>query len=209
MSAAGGSADQWGKDLSAHARRGLWRPLLSALGVTVHTRAADAKAANCAAGAKGEQLTAALLAPLESAGWTVLHDRAIPGAARANADHIVITPAGRVYVIDSKLWSAKKGHGLVHAQDGRLWHGHRYADKAIDSLLYEARLAERALGVPVQPLVAVHNAPVQDGRFVVRDVPVLTAGLLVQALVMNDGPRDPGAGSLARRAVVVLPPYPR
>jgi hypothetical protein len=187
----------------------VWRRVLSLLGVTAHTRAADAKAANCAAGAKGEQLTAIALAPLEAVGWTVLHDRAIPGARSANADHVVITPAARVYVIDSKLWSAKKGHGLVHARGDRLWHGDRYADQAVDSLLYEAMLVEKSLGVPVQPLMCVHNAPVEGGRFIVRDVPVLPADALVQLLVLNDGRRDPGAVVLGRRAAVVLPPYLR
>jgi hypothetical protein len=205
VSAAGSSAEEWGRELRAHARRGVWRRVLSLLGVTAHTRAADVKAAHCAAGAKGEQLTALLLAPLEAVGWKVLHDRRIPGARSANADHIVITPAGRVYVIDSKLWSARVG--AVHVREGRLWHGDRFADKAIDSLLFESALVARALGVPVQPLVCMHNAPVQGGRFTVRDVPVLPGEDLVQLLVFNDGRRDPQAAVLARRAAVAFPPY--
>ena len=207
MSAAGSSAEQWGRELRAHARRGVWRRVLSLLGVTVHTRAADAKAANCAAGARGEQLTAILLTVLENAGWTVLHDRRIPGARTANADHVVISPARRVYVIDSKLRSAKTG--AVHARGDRLWHGDQPMDQSVDSLRFEAMLVEKALGVPVQPLMCVHNAPVQGGRFIVRGVPVLPADALVQLLVLNDGARDPGAVVLARRAAVVLPPYLR
>lgn len=207
MSAAGSSAEQWGRELRAHARRGVWRPLLSALGVTVHTRAADAQAAKRDAGAQGERMTALILAPLEDIGWTVLHDRAIPGARTANADHIVITPAARVYVIDSKLWSAQKGRGLVHERDGRLWHGNRDADRAVDSLLYETRLVEEALEVRANPLICMHNAPVQGGQFVVRDVPVLAAKLLEQALVYNEGPRDPGAVVLAERAAGLFLPY--
>jgi hypothetical protein len=207
VSAAGSSAEEWGRELRAHARRGVWRRVLSLLGVTAHTRAADAKAANCAAGARGEQLTAIALAPLEAVGWTVLHDRRIPGARTANADHVVVSPGKRVYVIDSKLRSAKTG--TVHARGERLWHGDRPMDRDVDSLRFEAMLVEKALGVPVQPLMCVHNAPVAGGRFIVRDVPVLPADALAQLLVLNDGRRDPGAVVLGRRAAVVLPPYLR
>ncbi|WP_330328236.1 nuclease-related domain-containing protein [Streptomyces pseudovenezuelae] len=169
---------------------------------------ADAQAASCAAGALGEQRTAILLAPLVHAGWEVLHDRAIPGARRANADHVVISPAGRVFLVDSKLWSAKKGTAVVREHDGRLWHGTRDADKAVDSLLFETRLVARALGVPVQPVMAVHNAPVANDGFFVRDVPVVSAERLVTVLVGNDGQRDEaGAWLLAERAKRVLPPY--
>lgn len=209
MSAAGDSAARWGQQLRDDARRGPWLRLLSLLGVTAHTRVADAQAASCDAGALGEQRTAVLLAPLVHAGWEILHDRRIPGARTANADHILISPGGRVFVVDSKLWSAKrKGNGLVREQGGRLWHGDRYADKAIDSLLFETSLVSRALGVEVQPVVAVHNAPVAGGGFFVREIPVVSADRLVTVLVGNDGARDAaGAWLLAERAKGVLPPY--
>jgi hypothetical protein len=97
---------------------------------------------------------------------------------------------------------------LVREQGGRLWHGDRYADKAIDSLLFETKLVGRALEVPVQPVVAVHNAPVAGGGFFVREVPVVSADRLVRVLVGNDGARDAaGAWLLAERAKGVLPPY--
>ncbi|MFF7527313.1 nuclease-related domain-containing protein [Streptomyces pseudovenezuelae] len=173
-----------------------------------HTRRADAQAAACDAGAVGEARTAALLAPLEAAGWKVLHDRRIPGARRANADHIVVTPAARVYVVDSKLWSAK---WTVHAEGGRLTHGDaaRGGDRSrsVRSLLFETQLVERALEWPVQPLMVIHNAPVAGGRFVVEGIPVMPAHMLVQALVLNDGVRDPRAVLLGERAERVLPPY--
>lgn len=204
MSAAGGSAARWGQQLRADARRGPWRRLLTVLGVKAHTRRADAQAAACDAGAVGEARTAVLLAPLQAAGWKVLHDRRIPGAERANADHIVISPAARVYVVDSKLWSAK---WPVHAQGGRLMHGSVSRAKSVRSLLFETDLVAKALGCPVQPLMVVHNAPVAGGRFKVEEVPVLPAHMLVQALVLNDGARDSGARLLAERAERVLPPY--
>jgi hypothetical protein len=178
--------------------------VLAALGVTVHTRRADARAAACDAGAVGEARTAVLLAPLELCGWWVLHDRRIPGARRANADHVVISPAARVYLVDSKLWSAK---WPVHLEGDRLMHGRVDRSRVVASLLYETDLAGRALGVVVQPLMAVHNATVAGGGFYVEGIPVLPAAALEQALVFNEGPRDPGAAALAVRAAQILPPY--
>lgn len=204
MSAAGGSVGRWGEELREDARRGPWRSLLTLLGVKAHTRRADAQAAACDAGAIGEARTAALLAPLQAAGWRVLHDRRIPGADRANADHIVISPAARVYVVDSKLWTANE---RVHAPDGHLMHGSDSRAQSVRSLLFETKLVERALGHPVQPLMVMHNAPIVGGRLVVEGIPVMPASMLVQALVFNDGVRDPGALPLAERADRVLPPY--
>jgi hypothetical protein len=188
----------------------VWRRLLTLLGVSVHTRRADAKAAACDAGARGEQRTAALLAPLEASGWRVLHDRAIPGAHSANADHVLISPGARVFLVDTKLWSAQYD---VHATGGTLWHGkagRRQADRSqsVRSVLYETELVSRALGVPVQPVIAVHNAPVAGDGFFVQGVPVVPAGRLVELLRANDGPRDPGAAQLGVLAVQRLPPYP-
>ncbi|NUS25083.1 MAG: NERD domain-containing protein [Streptomyces sp.] len=205
MSGAGSSAEGWARQLRADARRGVWRRVLSMLGITAHTRRADAQAADCDAGAKGEQMTAALLAPLALAGWTVLHDRAIPGARKANADHVVVSPGARVFLVDSKLWSAKTG--LVRVEGGRLWHGRRYADKAVDSLLFEQVMVSRALRAPVQPVVVVHNAVVAGGGFKVREVPVVPASRLVELLRANDEPVNPGALWLAQTAAAVLPPY--
>jgi hypothetical protein len=145
-----------------------------------------------------------LLAPLQAAGWKVLHDRRIPGAQRANVDHIVITPAARVYVVDSKLWSAK---WPVHVRGGRLMHGEADRSRSVRSLLFETGLVARALGCSVNPLIVMHNAPVAGGSFKVDDIPVLPADSLVQALVLNDGVRDPGVLLLAERAERVLPRY--
>jgi len=51
-------------------------------------------------GARGERRTARKLRPLLRAGWTVLHDVAIP-QSRANADHLLIGPPG-VFLADYK-----------------------------------------------------------------------------------------------------------
>ncbi|MFF8910593.1 nuclease-related domain-containing protein [Streptomyces olivaceoviridis] len=204
MSAAGGSATRWGEEQQAAARKGLWRKLLAILGLSPAARRADARAANCEAGAVGEQRTAALLQPLEAAGWTVLHDRSIPGARRANADHVLVSPGARVFLVDSKLWSSRYP---VHAAGGTLWHGRVDRSRSVTSVLYETDLVARAVRVPVQPVIAMHNAPVNGNGFFVQGVPVVPASRLVEVLVGNDGPRSLAAGRLAETAVRTLPPY--
>jgi Nuclease-related domain len=205
VSAAGGSAAARAAALRAGARRGLWRRICAWLGIGPAVRRADAQAAAWDAGAIGEAHTAALLSALEREGAVVLHDRAIPGAGKANADHVVISPGARVFVVDSKLWSAS---GSVREVDGKLMHGQRNADKDIRNVRFEADLVGRVLGVPVMPLIAVHNAPVAGQGFILRDVPVVPAGRLVELLRANDWPRVAGvARELARRADQVLPPY--
>lgn len=200
------SAARQSAAIRARARRGVWRRVLAWLGVTAHTRRADAQARAWDAGAKGEAATKALLSVLEREGWKVFHDRALPGAHSANADHVLVSPGARVFLVDTKLWSAR-GSQVVRAVGGRLMHGQRVADKAIRNVLFEADLVSRAVGVPVQPLIAVHGAPVEGGGFIVRDVPVVPADRLLVLLRGNGGPRAANASELAARVGRVLPPY--
>ncbi|MGW8702871.1 nuclease-related domain-containing protein [Streptomyces eurythermus] len=202
---AGGSVSRWGEEQRQAARKGVWRRLLAYLGLNPAARRADARAAACDAGAEGERRTAVLLQPLETAGWWVLHDRAIPGAARANADHVLISPGGGVFLVDSKLWS---GRYPVHGEGGGLWHGRVDRSRSLAAVRYEAGLIGTALGVPVQSVIAVHNADVAAGGFLVGEIAVLPACRLVEALVGNGGRGShAAAGRLARRAALVLPPY--
>ncbi|QLJ06800.1 NERD domain-containing protein (plasmid) [Streptomyces sp. NEAU-sy36] len=183
----------------------MWQRLLAALGLSPAARRADAKAAHCVAGSVGEQRTAALLQPLEAAGWLVLHDRAIPGARRANADHVLVSPGGQLFLVDSKLWS---GRYPVYERGGTLWHGSADRGQSVRSVLYEADLVARAVGAAVQPVIAMHNAPVAGHGFFVQDVPVVPAARLVEVLRGNDGPRNRvAAAALGWRAAAVLPPH--
>ncbi|MBP5918736.1 NERD domain-containing protein [Streptomyces sp. LBUM 1486] len=207
MSVADNSAARKAAAIRAHARRGVWRWLLARLGVTAHTRRADAQARAWDAGAKGEADTVGLLSVLEREGWRVLHDRAIPGARTANADHVLVSPGAKVFVVDSKLWSAKKPGGVVRPVGERLMHGERVDGRAIGSVRFEADMVSRALEVPVQPLIAVHNAPVAGQGFILQEVPVVPAGRLVHLLRGNDGPRSADAARLAQLAADRLPPY--
>lgn len=109
-------------------------------------------------GARGERHTARILRRLEQHGYTVLHDRALPGS-RANIDHLIIGPSG-VWVVDSKAWHPAT---RITRRRGQIWVGQRPADRISAPLAYETRAVERALGcrlgapVTVGALVAVHG----------------------------------------------------
>lgn len=205
---AGRSAGVHAQELRRHARRGVWRKALSAVGVTAHTRAADARAASFRAGEVGEQRTAALLQPLTGHGWRVWHDLAIPGAHSANADHLVLSAGGRLFLVDSKLWNARNGN-TVHGAQGRLWHGQEPRDQCLRSLEFEARRIADAVGVQVWRLIVVHTAPVAQGGFDVQGVGVVPAQRLLPVLGELGGPRDARtADAVAGRVDAVLRGYP-
>lgn len=110
-------------------------------------------------GAEGERRTAQLLAPLRRLGWTVLHDRRIPGSA-ANIDHLVVGPTG-VWVIDSKSWRGR----IKVLGDGRLWYGRRCLDDDLRVVRWAATEVGRAVGghgqtrelLPVHPVLCIHG----------------------------------------------------
>ncbi|MFD8516528.1 nuclease-related domain-containing protein [Streptomyces antimycoticus] len=165
----------------------------------------EAEARSWDAGEEGERRTKALLVPLAREGWEMLHDRRIPGAHSANVDHVVVAPSGRAFLVDSKLWH---GRARVRVLGGQLAHGSVGKVKEIDTVLFETRLTERALGTTVTPLIAMHVAPVDGGGFIVRGVPVVPADRLVELLRRNAGRPDPvRARVLAERALRVLPRY--
>lgn len=138
-----------GAGVSADARaRALRTPrvrLASLLGIST---AAGREADRYAAGGVGERRTAALLAPLADSGWTILHDRALP-TGRANLDHLVVSPAGMVAVLDSKEWT---GSCRLRVVRGRLRHGVRIipADRAVHVLLALARDYRASANAPGQ-----------------------------------------------------------
>ncbi|MDP4511842.1 nuclease-related domain-containing protein [Nonomuraea turcica] len=110
-------------------------------------------------GAAGERATARRLRSLELAGYTVLHDRAVP-RSRANIDHLVIGPTG-VFVVDSKKWDRRT---TIRSGGGALWVGRTPIDKITRSVAFEARAVSEALryamGRPVDvvTVIAVHGA---------------------------------------------------
>jgi hypothetical protein len=127
---------------------------------------------------------------------------------RANADHVLIAPSGRVFLVDSKMWH-RRGQARVYVVRGRLIHGGVDKNGQVDGVLNEAEKIGAALGgVAVTPMLAVHIAPVDGGGFVLRGVPVVPADRLVELLRQNAGAPNPGAArALALRADRVLPRY--
>ncbi|GHJ34285.1 hypothetical protein TPA0910_87180 [Streptomyces hygroscopicus subsp. sporocinereus] len=201
-----GSAGERAAALRAQAvPRGLRRRFLAAVGMDRKGARLTAEAGRWSAGEEGERRTAALLAPLAAEGWAGFYDRRIPGAHSANADHVLIAPSGRVFLGDSKMWHAR---ARVRALRGRLVHGDVDKDRQVDGVLFEAGLVGRALGTAVTPIIAVHNAPVDGGGFVLRNVPVIPADRLVELLRRNAGRPDPAAArAVALRANAALPRY--
>ena len=202
-----GSAGQKGAALRAQvAPRGLKRRFLALLGMDRQGAQFAEEARSWDAGEEGERRTKELLkATLALEGWEVLHDRRIPGARKANADHVLVAPSTRVFLVDSKLWHRR---ARVRVVRGQLAHGDVGKVKEIDTLLFEKQLVERALGTTVTPLIVMHNAPVDGGGFIVRGVPVVPADRLVELLRGNAGRPDPAAARrMALRAHAVLPRY--
>jgi hypothetical protein len=161
-----------------------------------------------AVGAAGEARTARLLAPLVRRGRAVvLHDRAVPGS-RANLDHLVLCAAGAAY-IDTKNWTSDRSR--LHVEGGMLRYGRYDQTRALRTVVWEAEQAQRVLGVPVRPVVAVHGArvPAPRGRLEIEGVTVVEAKRLRGLL--RSLPPQPGwdtarmteVGRLAER---VLPP---
>jgi hypothetical protein len=128
------------------------------------------------AGARGERATARLLRHLARRGYTVFHDVAIPGTP-ANADHVLIGPAG-VVLVDSKRYAGR----VWRSPDGRVWHNQYPMDRPLRSLRLETAAISRALGVPVRPLVCVHGAHVDMAGLAAGDIDILPAGRLAGVL---------------------------
>lgn len=213
---AGGSAQEWAAETRAHARRGVWRPLLSRMGVTVHTRRADAVAARRDRGGEGEAYTALLLAPLEGVGWHVRHDLWPPWWG-GNYDHVLVSPDGSaVVVLDTKQW--RRGQAWpTTLRGGRVYCGEEDRHEELLKAVKHARQVRDLLawpGVEVLPLLVVHGSQVDGGHL---DVPVpglkmpvyvLASDWLVPTLTAVSGGADPRrAGEVADRVDQVLSPY--
>ncbi|WP_405021736.1 NERD domain-containing protein (plasmid) [Kitasatospora sp. NBC_00070] len=172
----------------------------------VHRRAAS----SWAPAAAGERRTARMLVPLQRDGWTVLHDRAVPGS-KTNLDHLLISPNGVVLYVNTKTWSPARSQLRV-GMDGELWYGQSSQARALQAVAGEARHAAATLGVPVQPFIAVHGAKVPFGYLELGGVTVLEARQLVFRL--RSGSTLPAAAGvvprqLADRAERLLPRTPR
>lgn len=108
-----------------------------------------------AAGAQGEERTAALLEPVIGPTCQVLHDRRIP-RSRANVDHLVVQPSG-VVIIDSKHYV----RGVEVRRDGLHSSGRRL-DKVIAGAQRQRAVVADVVGpeVPVRVVLCFHGGPV-------------------------------------------------
>jgi hypothetical protein len=164
-------------------------------------------------GARGERLTARLLRPLERAGYTVLHDRALPGS-RANADHLVVGPHG-IAVVDTKNWA--KNTKIVGGRfaGGRVYIGRSRANRRLGGIIHETqvvtRVLERELGRPVDvvPVVAIHGARrMRWGALTVEGVTLLHARGAKRWIRRLPARYDAAAvAELARACERLFPPY--
>ncbi len=127
-------------------------------------------------GARGERRTARALRKLVRAGWTVLHDVAVPGS-RANGDHLLIGPPG-VFLVDSKAWH---GH-ITLAVDGSAWHNGHPLDQTLATVRWEAQHLAGAIGAPVLPLLCVHDTRIPWDEVYVDSVLVLSPARLLALL---------------------------
>jgi hypothetical protein len=127
-------------------------------------------------GARGERATARLLRRLGRRGYAVFHDIGIPGTP-ANADHLLIGPPG-VILVDSKRYTGQVTQGL----DGCVWHNHYPMDQTLRALRLETQAISAALGVPVRPVMCIHQAQVAHGGLRAGDVQILPAGRLPSML---------------------------
>lgn len=205
---------------AARRARQLRTPLVRvATAVGIRTRA-EQRARRFEAGAAGEKRTGKLIDPLSREGWTILHDRGLPGT-RANVDHLAISPGGAVFMPDTKHWSARYP---ITIRNGRLWHGTRDVTDRLDGLFHEQKLVAKVLGAPVVPIIAMHGAPLHttNGHHThelkIHGVRIVPADRLPNVLRASHRPTTtfraaghiPGqrtAAELAHTAQRALPPY--
>jgi hypothetical protein len=163
-------------------------------------------ARNWQRGAQGERRTARQLNRLTPHGWVVFHDLAVPDS-RANADHLIIGPAG-VFLLDSKNWRGQ----LAFTADGTLWHGSYPLTATLATIGFEAAAIADALAVPglaVQPLLVVHGSTIPWGEQYLGGVAVLPARRLVATLLaLPVLLTDQQVAQLAGRAMARLHPAP-
>lgn len=119
-----------------------------------------------AKGIEGERAAAEHLAPLESEGYILLHNRKVPGS-KGDIDHVVIGPTG-VAVVETKNWG-----GRVELRGDRLWVGDHERTWAVDQLYREALAVQVALGdeltrhrVTVTPILCVIGGAARSARSV-------------------------------------------
>ncbi|MEV3895353.1 nuclease-related domain-containing protein [Streptomyces anulatus] len=193
-----------GASAAAEARR-LRTPLIRLADLLGIQTAAGQRARRFATGAIGEKATARLLRTLAREGWVILHDLQLP-TGQINLDHLAIAPSGRVFLIDTKLWT---GDHDVHLRGSRLFHGSLDVDDRLDGLRRGARTAANLLRCPVHPVAAMHQAPVRRDGLSVGNIRIVPADALCARLRAMSRHADhfSSQAEIAARATRLLLPY--
>lgn len=116
-------------------------------------------------GASGEEHVGGLLETLASEGWQVIHDASL---GRGDVDHIVIGPAG-AFTIETK---SHPGPIAVRHVHGRVLRQARA----------QGQLLEKAVDMPVEPLIVYSRAWVDRPRARRKGVRVMPARMLLDYL---------------------------
>ncbi|MDW8339006.1 MAG: nuclease-related domain-containing protein [Thermoleophilia bacterium] len=141
-------------------------------------------------GAEGERKTGDALEPLLARGWRVRHD--VELGRGGNVDHILLSPRGRAYVVDSKLLAGditlRRGVLVQRFGSGRSRRhedlGERMLEQA-ESVALEWSRRTRRPAPPVTPVVAIWGA--FAGREEARGVVYVAGGELAETLAALDG----------------------
>lgn len=150
-------------------------------------------------GGLAERKTGLILLGLKrTRGARFVHDVDLPGADRANIDHVAVTRAG-VFVIDTKNFGSPSDPGTVRLQGGRLTHerkdGSHNLDQSISTLEWACTATRELIGHPtVTGVMVVHNAAVEAGIALHRQdgvtIYVICAEKLL-SLLEDGGPEKP------------------
>lgn len=162
-------------------------------------------------GGDGERYTAVLLLALaRRRGTRLVHDVMIPGAERANADHVALAFSG-LRVIDSKQFGRRDDPGEVVYDMGsrevvhRSKRGARSIESSVRTAVWAAKEVGKVVGIPCSAILAVHNARVAPGLNFERDgiqVHIISSWDLVDHI--DTAPRALSIGQLAAGRIGLL-----
>ncbi|MFE6449663.1 nuclease-related domain-containing protein [Nocardiopsis dassonvillei] len=161
-------------------------------------------------GASGERRTGRLLARLERRGWTVLHDRQLAPRSRANIDHLLVSPDGIIYNVDSKM---RTGSVRYNARRNYLRIGRSSGYQLVSSTLYETERIAQALMREVGPVtmrsvLAVHRAKLPAWHVIeIKGVQVLGARRVRGWLAAQAGQPTARGREIAAACERVFPAY--
>jgi Nuclease-related domain len=168
-------------------------------------------------GAMGESRLAAWVEREVGSHVIALHDRIIPGARKANIDHLFVAPTG-VWVVDAKSYEGKverRDVGPFWREDNEVW----VNDRNRTNLAAGMKVQVTAVRAALEPDPAIGSVPIHAvlcfvesdwsllaRPFVVRGVTVLYPGALRSWLKKSGRlPRD-AMERVANRLSLSLPP---